>query len=331
LRVALAGLTWVIYDYFVTLTDEVRYIWSQDQGLAKFMFLWIRYYTIALVAFDTLQIHTFAIPGVPTDRTCVIIAPITRILGAISLWSVEIIMQLRVYALFNSSRRVAFFTGVLFVASMGVYLWLLIVNSMRRAELIAAATHLPLPGCPTINGGTEWALWISPTVFEFILFLFVVYKGFISVAVRIRLNERVTLMAALINENCLYFFSIALLLIFNNLMVIGATKIPWFGFAPFHGAIGIVTCRVLIHLRKFNLTTVLSNGKTNRPLEPLEFAGFGRSTPVSSSATTSTRSVLPLHSVRSVWPQDLGSEPTEIRIIRSERSLLPTHYVAATR
>ena len=31
----------------------------------------IRYYTIALVAFDTLQIHTFTIPGIATDRVYV--------------------------------------------------------------------------------------------------------------------------------------------------------------------------------------------------------------------------------------------------------------------
>lgn len=31
-----------------------------------------------------------------------------RILGAVSLWSIEIIMQLRVYVLFNQSKRVHF-------------------------------------------------------------------------------------------------------------------------------------------------------------------------------------------------------------------------------
>ena len=46
------------------------------------------------------------------------------------------------------------------MASIGVYLWILIVNSVRRGQRIASAKRLPLPGCPVINGGTEWALWI---------------------------------------------------------------------------------------------------------------------------------------------------------------------------
>ena len=31
---------------------------------------------------------------------------VIRVVGAISLWSIEILMQLRVYALYSSSRRV---------------------------------------------------------------------------------------------------------------------------------------------------------------------------------------------------------------------------------
>jgi hypothetical protein len=33
--------------------------------------------------------------------------PTIRVVGAISLWAIEIVMQLRVYALFNCSRKVS--------------------------------------------------------------------------------------------------------------------------------------------------------------------------------------------------------------------------------
>lgn len=42
----------------------------------------------------------------PSTFRCLAINPTTRIIGAISLWSVEIIMQLRIYALFQSSKKV---------------------------------------------------------------------------------------------------------------------------------------------------------------------------------------------------------------------------------
>lgn len=84
----------------------------------------IRYYSIALLIFDVTQIHLFTRPGITSETVyvhyllmvltfndlflsrCVAMDSIIRIVGAISLWSVEIIMQLRIYALFKSSKKV---------------------------------------------------------------------------------------------------------------------------------------------------------------------------------------------------------------------------------
>ncbi|KAF9497323.1 hypothetical protein BDN71DRAFT_604761 [Pleurotus eryngii] len=77
----------------------------RNDALAKFMFFWIRYYTIFLLVFDVARTHIFTLPGVTSDIVCLAINPTTRIIGAISLWSVEIIMQLRIYALFRSNKK----------------------------------------------------------------------------------------------------------------------------------------------------------------------------------------------------------------------------------
>ncbi|KAF8960006.1 hypothetical protein BDZ97DRAFT_1354981 [Flammula alnicola] len=236
LHVVLAALVWVLHDYFVTLEDEVTYMWKP--GFGKFMFFWIRYYTIFLVVFDTLQIHGFAIRGVPSLALCIAVDPTTRMAGAISLWSVEIIMQLRIYALFNRSKKVALFNGILFAISIVLFLWIMVVNAINRSKLIANVIHLALIGCPAINGGSQWAQWIPATIFELVLFGFVAYKGVVSTAAKTKLNDKSSLTAVLLYEHILYFFVAGCLLIFNNLMVVGATRIPWFGFGPFHAAIG---------------------------------------------------------------------------------------------
>jgi len=252
LYVVLPSLVWVLHDYFVTLEDEVTYIWRhQKPGFGRFMFFWIRYYTIFLVVFDVLQIHGFAIPGVPSLDLCLATDPTTRMLGAISLWSVEIIMQLRIYVLYNRSKRVALFNGILFIISIAAFLCIMVINAIERRALILKAVHLPLPGCPVINGNTQWALWIPAMLFEFILFGFAVFKSIVSTAARMKLNKRTTLTGILLHENILYFLVVAALLIFNNLMAIGVTNIPWFGFGPFHAALGITTSRMMIHLQKF--------------------------------------------------------------------------------
>jgi len=138
----------------------------------------IRYYTILLLIFDVVQIHSFAIKGVPNKRLCVIIDPVVRVVGAVSLWAVEIVMQLRIYAMYNCSKKVhttlaflypnlirdlvqvAWFNGIFFVASIVLFFVFMAMNTMRRGEMINHAMIFPLPGCPTINGGFQWTLWV---------------------------------------------------------------------------------------------------------------------------------------------------------------------------
>ncbi|CAK5274421.1 unnamed protein product [Mycena citricolor] len=250
LHVVLVGLTWVLHDYFITLEDEIRYIWSQRMSPSKFMFLWIRYYTIALLLFDVVQIHVFARPGITSPNLCVAMDTIIRVVGAVSLWSVEIIMQLRVYALYSCSKRVAAFNLALFIGSIAGFMWILIFNHSRRASVIASVIHLNLPGCPSVHSGIEWAQWVPATIFEGVLFGFALYKTCESTILTLRRGAGLPLHELLLRDNVLYFFGVTAILVFNNLMVVSVTHIPWFSYGPFHAAVGIMTTRMLINLRK---------------------------------------------------------------------------------
>ncbi|KAG6835679.1 hypothetical protein H0H93_015824 [Arthromyces matolae] len=245
---------------------------------------------MALLMFDVTQIHVFSIPGITSDNLCVAMDSIIRVVGAISLWSIEIVMMLRVYALYNCSKRVAVFNTILFLGSIAGFLWVLIHNAQRRRAVIADAIHLPLPGCPSIHSGVEWLQWIPATVFEGVLFFFVLFKSLSTTATRAMNKTRVSLYAILLRDNVFYFFSITVLLVFNNLMVVGVTKIPWFSYryafwfvlaaektndvlnkSPFHAAMGILTTRLLINLRKSMLQNqIVSNGTFGLHLQQLQ-------------------------------------------------------------
>ncbi|KAG6916995.1 hypothetical protein DXG01_004340 [Tephrocybe rancida] len=184
---------------------------------------------------------------------------IIRVVGAISLWSIEIIMMLRVYALYGCSKRVssmaalslgctvgahmiskvAFFNGVLFLGSVAAFLWVLIHNAQRRRAVIADAIHLPLPGCPSIHSGVEWLQWVPATVFEGILFGFALFKTLKTTTTRIMKKTKISLYSVLLRDNLFYFF------------------------APFHAAMGILTTRMLINLRKtMTMNQIVSNGSS---------------------------------------------------------------------
>ncbi|TEB18586.1 hypothetical protein FA13DRAFT_1745593 [Coprinellus micaceus] len=257
LRVVLASLTWVIYDYFETLEDEIRYIWTQKFGIGKFAYLFIRYYTILLLVFDTVQVHIFAVPGVTSRQVCLIMDPTIRVVGAISLWAIEIVMQLRVYALFNCSRKVAIFNGALFTLSIAAFVVLLVRGSIGRAEIIADAMRFPLLGCPAINHGPgKWAQWIPATVFEVFLLGFVVYKSIGALSMRAHLKVRASLnedygppRTKQPHDNEVH--PVVWLRVRSDLRhLIVRRSSHLFHRRPFHAAMGIMTTRMLMHLKK---------------------------------------------------------------------------------
>ncbi|EIN08912.1 hypothetical protein PUNSTDRAFT_134086 [Punctularia strigosozonata HHB-11173 SS5] len=255
LYVSVVSLTWVLHDYILTVRDEARYIWPGKWNLGKFLFFWVRYYTIALALFDVAQIHSFA-TFQPSLTTCVVMDAMIRVVGALSLWAIEIVMQLRIYAIFRCSKPVAIVNIVLFLASVGGFMWILVHNALGRAAVIKTAKALPIPGCPVVHTGIEWAQWVPATAYEGVLFLFALFKtasryvkDLRSQGAR-RTHTKKTLYNLMLQDNLLYFFGIACILVFNNLMVVNVTHIPWFSYGPFHAVTGIMTCRMLIHLRK---------------------------------------------------------------------------------
>ncbi|KIM37264.1 hypothetical protein M413DRAFT_30990 [Hebeloma cylindrosporum] len=213
----LSALVWVVYDYFITLEDEVTHFWSRKLCSGTLIFFWIRYYTIFLIVFDTIEIFSFSADKIMMQ---------SLVLGAVI--------------------EKTFVNGVLFAISVGVFIFILVDNTLQDK---ATTGNAPGGDCPTFKGGGRWAQWLPATFFEFILFTLAVYKTIVSSSAKIKLNGRWSLTAILLHENIVYFFVVGCVLVFNNLMVV--TKIPWFGFGPFHAALGVATCRMLIHLRKF--------------------------------------------------------------------------------
>lgn len=275
LNACLPGLVWILHDYFITVEDEIRYIWPHRMNSGKLLFFWIRYYGIALLLFDVVQIHVFSIPGITNNNLCIAMDSIIRVVGALSLWSIEIVMQMRIYALYKCSRKVAVINATLFLISIAGFLWVLVHNAERRRAVIANAIHLPLPGCPSIHSGIEWAQWIPATAFEGVLFLWAVHKTVRSTVRKwSTTNSFGSLYATIVRDNILYFFGITCLLVFNNLMVVGVTKIPWFSYSPFHAAMEIMTSRMLINLYKAHRRTDNFSLTTTTVVPPIRFVSF---------------------------------------------------------
>lgn len=104
-----------------------------------------------------------------------------------------------------------------------MYAWILIHNALRRRAVIAEAIKLPLPGCPSIHTGIEWAQWVPgkinnvqfpilfwfndflATAFEGVLFGWALYKTLKSSVGRWTSGIRISLYELILRDNLIYF------------------------------------------------------------------------------------------------------------------------------
>ncbi|KAL1728064.1 hypothetical protein EV714DRAFT_238390 [Schizophyllum commune] len=311
------GLAWVYYDWALTIDDEVRYVWPQKMNVGKAIYLWIRYYTLALLAYDVFQIQWLARihPAMTNPMLCIIMDPVDRLSGAVLLWSVEIIMQLRIYAIYERSAKVAYVNILLFLISIAGFFYVLITNVLLREDAIKHVLDLPLMGCPAIQTATEWAQWLPATIFEGILFGFVLYRSFRINFRNLRAGRGVSLYEVIIKDQIRYWVGVSTLLVLCNLMVVGTTKIPWFGFGPFHAGLGVSTTRMLLNIREAAERTDYSIYLGTSP------PARGRRDRSDDSETlnefTATVEFRPSRSVGSQW--DEGEETMEMGAMNPER------------
>ncbi|KAF9546969.1 hypothetical protein CPC08DRAFT_796352, partial [Agrocybe pediades] len=265
------SLVWVLHDY----RESLKEIWQSFLSSLPSRYLSIRYYTILLVLGDVIQTHGFAIIGVTSLDRCLAIETITRMAGAISLWSVEIIMQMRIYFLYNRSKKIALVNMTLFAVSISAFVAIMVINGIRFQTENQWVTSLPpYEACPPLRDNSiAWTLWMPGLVFELVLFGYVIHKSIVSTMATKKINGRTSLAGIILKEHMVYFFIVSCILVFNNLMTVGATRIPWFGLGPLHAALGITTGRMLIHLRKFASKHLAGGPGDERPSSPVVFAG----------------------------------------------------------
>ncbi|KAJ8517398.1 hypothetical protein ONZ45_g5407 [Pleurotus djamor] len=107
--VASAGL--FLYDYSITLYDEVRLVWRSAWSLGKVLFFLTRYPAFVDIGMTVYHNVTHEIP----TETCALLYQVTGWMFICGMIIAEIIMVIRVWALWSRSRVIGI---ILFVASI---------------------------------------------------------------------------------------------------------------------------------------------------------------------------------------------------------------------
>lgn len=201
----LAATFVVLYDHVLCSQREVDLIWKRSKSLVSYLYFATRYFgdAISIISAILFMSSTFSV------NTCRILFQFQSYGPFVSVWATQMIMQLRIYAMYRKSKKILAFTGVCFVLEIAAICTVLALNFDHSLTYTNEAIPGLLNMCATSTIDRSFTAIYMP-IFAFELLLFVLA---ISVVLKHMKNthtiagKRVhNTMATLVKYNTIYFF-----------------------------------------------------------------------------------------------------------------------------
>jgi len=209
--------TLLCYDHVITFGEEVRLVWNAPWNLAKIMYLFLRYFTeITLLIEGGYRVHgdmsaagTFplAVRDIPHGNIlhhCRLLTGLYTTTLTVSQLVIDLLLFIRVYAIWNRQRRVLIFMGTLFVTNYVVYacaIGILSTNMNEHATSWGSCTELRI-----IN--LVYASWATSLFYESVAFIMTLVR---SMQVARKHGIRRTIFYVIFRDGLSYFVVLTIL------------------------------------------------------------------------------------------------------------------------
>ncbi|KAL5533934.1 hypothetical protein ACEPAG_394 [Sanghuangporus baumii] len=231
----------ITYDYFLTLPDEMRLIWPAKWNAGKIMFFLTRY----PVFVDTsLTIINLIQPNLKLSL-CKPTYQAGAWMSFAGITIAEIIMMMRVYAIWGAKREVAIF---LVIFNLGIIIPDIVLLERSLRSLVFMPSPFPtLAPCVLIDADLSVYIdFILIMVSEFVVIVMTFWKCFSEWRA-----SRSSLMKALLEDGVQYFvcmFAIS----FANLLVVKTAVVDFSGLLFLIQRVlhAILSARILMHIRE---------------------------------------------------------------------------------
>ncbi|EJD06634.1 uncharacterized protein FOMMEDRAFT_17124 [Fomitiporia mediterranea MF3/22] len=171
----LASSAIIVHDYFLTLDQEIQFIWKARWTIGKVLFFLNRYYTLFVVAFNNYGLFSPSI----TDDFCQHWFNWQGWTGLIAAALAETILQLRLYALYYGNKKVLGLMICFFIfamASSAAVMGTVLRDVNAKANLIPGTKF-----CIPLGISTHfYAFWIPILSFETLLCALACMRGYKS-------------------------------------------------------------------------------------------------------------------------------------------------------
>jgi len=237
----LASATLILYNYVLTLSDEIEYIWRKKWSGVTFLFLATRY----LPFIDVGLFLTHQLLDNPSPHTCSVLDHINGWSFMIGITIADMILVVRTLAIWNRDPRTAGILVAIFIATFTpIYYFLYeFLNSVKFAEN-------PLPGftgcfissaSPVLFGS-----YVLLMAFETVIFGMTLYK-----ACRSHKKTQSTLLRTLYRDGLLFYFYLLAISVLNVLILLFAPREMANMLAFMHRTLhALLSASMLINLRR---------------------------------------------------------------------------------
>ncbi|KAJ6564973.1 hypothetical protein DFH09DRAFT_286258 [Mycena vulgaris] len=243
---AVAALAMVIWDYLITLEDERELFWKRKWTFATFLFLWSRYLGIFLIIFGV----SVAVSPNLTDSVSYLWLRVESWVGMSTLCSIQVILQLRIYALYDGSPKVTaliisvFFMEVICAVAMFGFTS---ANIRVVAEAMGDMVRCKVTAVPS----WLWLFWVAVTSFELLLCVLALYKGYQRIRISGLFKSQQVLQDILLRDSVLFYVAIQGVYIFNLVFWIQDPKDSLDVLTGMAVAVPCVMCgRLMINVRQ---------------------------------------------------------------------------------
>ncbi|KIJ59361.1 hypothetical protein HYDPIDRAFT_118570 [Hydnomerulius pinastri MD-312] len=244
----LAPYVVMFYDHVLTFDQEVEHIWKSSRSLNTAVFVILRYSGSAVAL---LSVFAFLAQAHASNDLCRVFLLLQGWPICFITWLVQLILQMRLYVLYNNSKKILYLTGGAYIAEIVAMSTIVVI-----ANVSTDAVNEPAPGlfiCTNLNTPKIfYSFWLAPLVFELILCLLAIRIGIQRSKDHLgpALISGTRLVNVIVMGNVMYFVGVLLSCIVGAAMLKNLSS-QWLevpgGFAL---AVEVIAgCRLILHIR----------------------------------------------------------------------------------
>ncbi|TFK51261.1 hypothetical protein OE88DRAFT_1525367 [Heliocybe sulcata] len=146
---AFASFTFIVWDVCITLDQEVKYIWSQPAtSPLKWLFLFNRYFAVVIQLIFLLDYNGVLLVLGGSTHVCRLWFTLQSLAIQALTSAAEVMLGIRVYALYNRSRTMGIVLAALFGAEL---LSVVPIYATEIPRMPFSILCSPLPSQPTVS------------------------------------------------------------------------------------------------------------------------------------------------------------------------------------